>query len=534
MYDRGVRLLRRGDYIGGSFVRPVRVDGYIVGINPGDRTDTLGRFAFSATSVDDAVGAAREAVPAWRRTHVDDRADLLVKLAERLEEDAVALAELLTRETGKPLWESAEEVSGAARSARLLAREGPLHLPARRLKEGVAWSEPQPHGVVAVITPAVFPLLVPTLHVLAALLAGNTVVFKPSKFAPGAGQALAERLDRCKLPRGVFNLVQGSGSVVGQRIVAHPGVDALLFAGSYATAKAVRAATVDRPELPLLYQCGGKSTAIVLADADLPRAAYDLSVSAFITAGQRHNGTARILVHRDVLDAFAERFAQRARELVLGYGFDDGVFMGPVVSDAARIAYRRYGKALTAAGHTPLLEATPADVAGHKGFYVRPALYWMNGTERDGANLFLDEEPPGPIVQLYPFDDVAHAARLHNRVASRSTAAVFGDPDGQEVAYLLDALSTGSVHLNRGTIGSSLRLPAVGMGRASNGVSADSDLLRFLAVPRAVLVDRSPFDASRRIPGTGFIDDHLHTSHPMEVVEDVVVADDDTTATEAG
>lgn len=497
MFGPGSRLLRRGDYIWGSFIRPSRVDGYIVGVNPGDRSDVLGRFSFSSTSVDDAVGAARDAVTTWSRISLDDRAAAVKHFAGLIEESAEDLAILITRETGKPLWESREEVSSAVRVARLLASEGPRLLRPKVLREGSAWSDLRPHGAVGIITPFVFPLLISTLHSLAALLAGNTVVFKPSKFAPGVGQAIAERIDRCRLPRGAFNLVQGSGAAVGHRIATHPGIDALLHAGSFATATAIRRATFERPELPTLYQCGGKGSAIVLEDADLDRASYDLAVSAFATSGQRHNSTARIFVARKVFDQFCERLAARAQDFVIGYGFDEGVFLGPLISDAHRNRYRRHGKDLVTDGHTPISEANTAIVEGRRGYYVRPAIYWVGGASH------LTDEPVGPLVQVYCVEGWEEAAELHNRLAFRLSTSVFSQAEGPAVERFAQDLSSGCVNVNRGTIGSSLRLPAVGQGRSANGIPADIDLLRFLATPRATLVDRRPFDSSRWVPGTG-------------------------------
>lgn len=496
MFGPGSRLVRRGDYVWGSFVRPARVDGYIVGVNPGDRSDVLGRFSFSSTAVDDAVGAAKDAAGAWGSRAIEDRAAVLRRYADLVEETGEDLAILITRETGKPLWESREEVASAVRVSRMLAVDGAQALAPTVLREGSAWSERRPHGVVGVITPYVFPLLIPTLHVMAALLAGNTVVFKPSKFAPGVGQSLAERLDRCRLPRGVFNLVQGSGAAVGHRITTHPGLDALLFSGSHHTAQAIRRATVDRPELPVMFQCGGKGTALVLGDADVERAAYDLSVSAFATTGQRHNSTARVIAVRSVFDQLCERLAQRANELVIGYGFDDGVFVGPLVSDAHRSRYRRLGKELVTEGHQAILEAAPATVDGRRGYYVRPAMYWVGGASQ------LEHEPVGPIVQMYCVDDAESGITLHNRCSARQATSVF-TADLESAAALSSRLSTGCLNLNRGTIGSSLRLPAVGRGRASNGVTGDLDIMGFLATPQATLVDRRPFDASRWVPGTG-------------------------------
>lgn len=512
MLGPGSRLVRRGDYIWGSFVRPSRVDGYIVGVNPGDRADVLGRFSFSSTSVDDAVGAARDAVGEWSRTTVADRAKAVLRYAELLEESAEDLSILITRETGKPMWEAREEVSSAVRVARLLASDGPRWLRPKVLREGAAWSDLLPHGTVGIITPYTFPLLIPTLHVMAALLAANSVVFKPSKFTPAVGQAVAERIDRCKLPRGVFNMVQGSGAAVGQRVATHPGIDALLFAGSFETAMQIRRATFERPELPTLYQCGGKGAAIVLEDADLDRAIYDLAVSAYATAGQRHNSTARIFIVRRLFDQFCERMAARASDMSIGYGFDEGVFIGPLISDAHRTRYRRHGKTLVAEGHTPILEASNAAIDGRRGYYVRPALYWVSGGSR------LDDEPVGPTVQVYCVEDWEEAVDLHNRMAFRLSSSVFTRAEGDALKELVSRLATGCLNVNRGTIGSSLRLPAVGQGRSANGIPADIDLLRFLATPRATLVDRRPFDASRWVPGTGAM---------PKGVESVAVASDE-------
>ncbi|MCB9683331.1 MAG: aldehyde dehydrogenase family protein [Alphaproteobacteria bacterium] len=490
------RLLRRGDYIWGSFVRPPVVDGYIVAVNPGDRTDVLGRFAFATSSVDDAVGAALEGAPAWREVTVDDRADVIRRFGEVIEEIADDLARLVTRETGKPLWEARAEAAAAARAARLVAAEGVAGLQPHIVRDDTAWSERRPLGVVAVITPFTYPLLVPVLHVAAALLAGNTVVFKPSKFTPGVGQAVAELLDRCRLPRGAFNMVQGNGAVVGARLASHPGIDGLVFVGSHTTASKVRKATADRPELPVFFQCGGKSTAIVLPDADLELSAYEIAVSAFATAGQRHDAAARVLVARERFDVFCERLIARTEELKVGYGFDPGVFMGPMISDAHRKRYRTWQSDLLGMGHTPILEGGNTDVMGHRGYYVRPSLYWIT---RDAV---LDAEPPGPVLQVYCVNDIDHAVSVHQRLAYRVSTSLFTGDEGAASA-LAQRLDTGAVYVNRGTSATSLRLPAVGRGRSTNASPAAVELVRALSVPQALLYDRRPYDGSRFVPGAG-------------------------------
>ena len=134
---------------------------------------------------------------------------------------------------------------------------------------------------------------------------------KSSKFKPGVGQELASLWDRCRLPRGIYNMLQGPGSVIGQRLVTHPRLNALLFTGSYTTAAAIRRLTTERAELPVLMHCGGKGIGIVLGDADLDRAVYEITVGAFLTAGQRHNSTARVLVTEEVYPKFVEALVRR-------------------------------------------------------------------------------------------------------------------------------------------------------------------------------------------------------------------------------
>lgn len=498
------RLLRRGDYIWGSWIKPERVDGFIVGINPGDRSDVLGRFPFSEGSVDDAVGAATRGGVIWRRVSRADRAKAVRKYRDGLNRYQERFAILITRETGKPLWESRQEVVASIRAVDLLLEEGMALLQPRILNEREARSDYRPRGVVAILVPFNLPLLVPTLQACAALLAGNTVVLKPSKFTPAVGQAVAEVFDRCKLPRGTFNLIQGSGTAVGQKLATHPGVDALLFSGNFNTAMALRRATFERPELPSLYQCGGKGAAILLEGCDLKRAAYEVLVGSFLTAGQRHNSTGRVIVTDKVYDRFVEDLLRQAGRVTVGYGFDPGSFLGPVISENFRTRYRRYGRALVARGHEAFSEAGNREVQGRKGFYVNPAIYgidWKNGQP------FINDEPPGPTLLIYRVPGWEEAVALHNQLLYRVSTALFVAPDFPELPEIVARLKTGSLNVNRGTIGASLRLPAVGLGRSSNGIPAGIDLVRFLSTPRSTLVETRPFDPSHAVPGINWDED---------------------------
>lgn len=498
------RLLRRGDYIWGSFIKPERVDGYIVAVNPGDRTDELGRFPFSETSVDDAVSAASRGGVHWRRVSRVDRGKAIRKFRDLLSRYQERFAILITRETGKPVWESRQEVVAAVRAVDLLLEEGMALLQPRILNEREARSDFRPLGVVGLLTPYNLPLLLPALQVSASLLAGNTVVMKPSKFTPGVGQSLAELWDRCRLPRGTVNVVQGSGSTVGTRIATHPKIDALVFTGSYQTAMAIRRATVERPELPSMYQCGGKGAALVLHDCEIDRAVYEIVVGTCLTAGQRHNSTGRVLVTEDIFDRFVNELARRMSRVTVGYGFEPKTLVGPVVSENYRSRYRRYGRALAARGHHVVLPAANQELPGRRGFYVSPALYvvdWQNG------HGFINDEPPGPTLLLYKVANWEEGVALHNKLLYRTSASVFVRPDHPDLPEIVARLRTGALNVNRGTIGASLRLPAVGLGRSANGMAAGVELLRFLAAPRSTLVEVRPFDPSQAVPGVNWDDD---------------------------
>ena len=501
MEARRDRLLRRGDYIWGSFLKPERVDGYVVGVNPGDRRDVLGRFPFSEASVDDAVSAAARGFVNWRRTSLSERAVPVRRLRDHISRHQDAISTLITRETGKPVWEARQEVIASIRSLDLLLEEGLSVIDPRILDEREARSDYRPRGVVGILSPHNMPMLVPTLQVGAALLAGNSVVFKPSKFTPGVGQAIAEMADRCRLPRGVFNMVQGSGAVIGQKLATHVGIDALLFSGSFGTAMAIRRATFERPELPTLYHCGGKGASLVLDGADMDRAIYETLVGAFLTAGQRHNSTARVLVHRKHYDEFIEQLVRRAGALKVGYGFDNDSFLGPVISETQRLRYLRYGRAVLARRHRALRQGGDLQVPGHRGYYVRPAIYEVNW---ENGHPFLNEEPPGPNLLVYRIGSWEEGVALHNQLVYRLATSVFADPESKDLPEIASRLKTGALNVNRGTIGASLRLPTVGLGRSSNGIPGGIELLRFLSTPRSTLVEMRPFDSGQLVPGTNW------------------------------
>jgi len=482
------RLVRKGDYVYGSFIKPAAVDGYINGMNPGDRSDELGRFPFSQSSVDDAVKHAVRASETWRTTSQRERETAVIRFREVMLQIYDRLSSLLTRETGKPLWESRLEVHNTLRAVDAFLVDSKSWLTPVKLEEG-AISERVPRGVVGVLCPYNFPVYAATIRTVAAVLSGNAVVYKPSKFTPAVGQLLAEIWDRCRMPRGIVNMVQGSGSVVGKRLVGHTDVSALLAACSFNTAMVIRRATFDRPELPIHFETGGKGIALVLDDADLDKAVSEVMIGAFLSAGQRHTSTGRVIVHKSVYEPFIEALVSRSASLSTGYGYEPDTFMGPVISEKLRSRFRKYSRALATRGHNVLLAGGNHPMPPRKGFYVTPSIHEVNW--RRGSP-FLNEEPPGPTLLVYRVDSVDEAVSLHNEAVFRLVCSVFTRP--ARIQGLLQRLNTGSVNLNRATIYSAFRLPRAGLGRSSGGRPGGLSLLDAVTYPRA-RIGEQPIDS---------------------------------------
>ncbi|HEY4730407.1 MAG TPA: aldehyde dehydrogenase family protein, partial [Myxococcales bacterium] len=297
------------DFIAGSWADPKAPDGAIEDRSPADLSLLLGRHPWAVSQADAAVAAAREAQPAFAARPSGDREQLVRRIGAVLKDHEEELARAIALDVGKPLWEARTEAQASSAKAAITAGEGmkmvsPFPAPGQPGAE----CRFRPLGVLAVLGPFNFPVHLPNGHILPALACGNAVVFKPSEVAPQAAEVYARCLEQAGVPRGLFNLVQG-GPAVGAALAAHEGIDGVLFTGSWAVGQAIQKANQGRTKL-LALEMGGKNAAIVLADADLEKAAYDVLFSAFVSAGQRCTAASRAIVVGD-----ARRFAQRIVQL---------------------------------------------------------------------------------------------------------------------------------------------------------------------------------------------------------------------------
>jgi alpha-ketoglutaric semialdehyde dehydrogenase len=397
------------NYIAGEWVEGA---GVTRNINPSNTEDVIGEYAqASAAQVNEAVAAARAALHAWARTTPQERHDILLKVALEIAARKEELGRLLSREEGKTLAEGIGEAGRAAQIFDFFAGEV-LRIPGEKfasVRPGIDIEVTrEPVGVVGVIAPWNFPIAIPAWKIAPALAYGNTVVFKPADLVPGSSHALAEIIARAGAPKGVFNLVMGRGSVVGQAMLDHPKVDAVSFTGSVATGRRVALACTEHMR-KFQLEMGGKNPLVVLDDADLKVAVESAVNGAFFSTGQRCTASSRLIVTEGIYNRFADALAERMRGLVVDDALKAGVHVGPVVDQNQLdqdLSYVDIGKAEGAKlklGGERLNRATP-------GFYMAPALF----VDASNAMRISREEIFGPVAAMIPAKSYEHALEVAN------------------------------------------------------------------------------------------------------------------------
>ncbi len=393
-----------GEWVAGASARANR--------NPSNVGDVVGEYA----QADDAqtrtaIAAASRAFPAWATGPIQERSNILDRAGTEILARKDELGRLLSREEGKTLPEGIGEAARAGQIFKFFAGEvlrtaGEM-LPSVRPGIDVEITR-EPVGVVGLITPWNFPIAIPAWKIAPALAYGNTVVFKPADLVPGCAWALADILVRAGVPAGVFNLVMGRGSVVGETLVNHPDVAAISFTGSVGTGRAIAAKAIDRMA-KIQLEMGGKNPLVVLDDADLAVAVNAAVQGAYFSTGQRCTASSRLIVTAGIHDRFVAAVGERLAALKVDDALGAGTEIGPVVDQSQLeqdLAYLEVGKAEGAAlafGGERLQRAT-------EGFYLSPALF--TGATNDMR--ISREEIFGPVACVIQAKDYDEALALAN------------------------------------------------------------------------------------------------------------------------
>ncbi|MCK1295121.1 acyl-CoA reductase-like NAD-dependent aldehyde dehydrogenase [Bradyrhizobium sp. GM2.2] len=399
------------NFIGGEWV-----DGSAVtkNINPSNTNDVVGEYAKAdKAQTEKAIAAAKAAFPAWAQSTPQARYDALNKISLEIIARKEDLGRLLAREEGKTLPEGIGEVARAGQIFAFFAGEA-----LRLIGEKGASVRPgidveltrEPMGVVGMITPWNFPIAIPAWKIAPALCYGNTVVFKPAELVPGSAHALSEIITRSGIPAGVFNLVVGSGSVVGQTLIEHPDVAAITFTGSVQTGRKIAQACVTSSNMKKFQlEMGGKNPLVVLDDADLKTAVEVAVNGAYFSTGQRCTASSRLIVTEGIHDRFVAAVTERLKGLTVDDALKAGVHIGPVVDQSQLDQDLRYIKigqdegAKLAWGGELLKRETP-------GHYLQPALF----TEANNNMRISREEVFGPVAAVIRAKNYEEALAISN------------------------------------------------------------------------------------------------------------------------
>jgi 1-pyrroline-5-carboxylate dehydrogenase len=452
-YERGVETARtwlgqkHPFYVNGEAREG---DGYDEERSPIDRDVVIGQFA-RATRQDakDAIAAAKAFAPEWARTPWQERVKIMRQAADVISERVFELAALMALEVGKSRLEALGDVEETADLIRYYAKqvednEG-FEIPMEHLSEKETnKSVMRPYGVWGVISPFNFPMALAGGPAGGALVAGNTVVFKPSHQGYFTGLKLYEALMDAGVPAGAFHILTGPGSTVGDEIHTNPDVDGMTFTGSYSVGMQIYHTFAKDYPKPAICEMGGKNPAIVTASADLDKAAEGVMRSAFGFSGQKCSACSRVYVERGVYEDFVSKLVDRASQLKIGDPIQKDTYTGPVINEKAVETYEKAVEDVKAGGGKVLLGGERIDEGDlGRGLFVQPTI-----VEAPLDNRVWKDELFVPFVSVAPVDSLDEALKLANDTEYGLTAGLFSEDQG-EIDRFLNEIEAGVVYVNR-------------------------------------------------------------------------------------
>jgi acyl-CoA reductase-like NAD-dependent aldehyde dehydrogenase len=447
--------MHTGSYIDGKWFHP-KSQRLVRNINPADTDDVIAEYpAATAADVQRAIEAAQASFRAWKKTPGPERGRILWRAADIARQRADEIARTLTREEGKVLKEAKGEVMKGISLLEFYAGEGfRMHgktLPSEA-RDTFTYTIRRPLGVVGLIAPWNFPWAIPVWKSAPALVAGNTVIFKPAELTPATATLLTAIYEEAGLPPGVFNMLVGSGSVVGEALVNSPALRAISFTGSNEVGGALYAKAAQRGA-KVTCEMGGKNAVIVMADADLDKAAIAIHGGAFGSTGQRCTATSRVIAAPSIKDKLLERLVEGAQKIKIGSGLDETVDMGPAVDEKqwkTDLDYLRIGGE---EGARLVIGGKKPEHLG-KGYFVEPTIF-----DNVGPHMrIFKEEIFGPVLSVTTAKSLEEALQFANGVEYGLTTSIFTE-NVDTIMNFVEEVETGMVHVNEPTIGGEAQLP---------------------------------------------------------------------------
>jgi alpha-ketoglutaric semialdehyde dehydrogenase len=447
--------MHTGSYINGKWFHP-KSPRLVRNINPADLDDVIAEFPAATTEdVQRAIDAAQASFRGWKKTPGPERGRVLWRAADIARQRADEIARTLTREEGKVFKEAKGEVMKGISLLEFYAGEGfRMHgktLPSEA-RDTFTYTIRRPLGVVGLIAPWNFPWAIPVWKSAPALVAGNTVIFKPAELTPATATLLTAIYEEAGLPPGVFNMLVGPGSVIGEALVNSPSLRAVSFTGSNEVGGALYAKAAQRGA-KVTCEMGGKNAVIVMADADLDKAAIAIHGGAFGSTGQRCTATSRVIAAPSVKDKLLERLVEGARKIKIGSGLDETVDMGPAVDEKqwkTDLDYLRIGGE---EGARLVIGGKKPEHLG-KGYFVEPTIF-----DNVGPHMrIFKEEIFGPVLSVTTAKSLDEALQFANGVEYGLTTSIFTE-NVDTIMNFVEEVETGMVHINEPTVGGEAQLP---------------------------------------------------------------------------
>jgi len=454
--------------------------------NPCDDSLVWEGHAASTDEVDQAFDAARKSFSQWARRPLSERVALVEAYKAELEARKPELAELIARETGKPLWETTGEVGAMMGKAAISIAANEVRTGGHQVETdfGYAKMAHKPLGVMFVLGPYNFPGHLPNGHIIPALIAGNTIVFKPSEITPGVGEAMVKAWQAAGLPDGVLNMVQGARET-GAAALDNPELDGVLFTGSWNTGKFIHEKFAGRTGIMLALEMGGNNPLVVWDTKDAEAAASIAVHSSFITAGQRCSCARRLILPTGAVgDAIIDHLVDMATKLTIGNWNDaPAPFIGPLVSAQAAKGVLKAQDDLIALGAKAILKVEP--VADLGPAFLRPGLLDVTGV------IVPDEEVFGPMIQIVRVDTFEDAIAVANDTAYGLSSGLVSDDEALWDRFWVESRA-GIVNWNRPTCGAASNMPFGGPGQSGNLRPSAYYAADYCAFPVATQAARKP------------------------------------------
>ena len=470
-------ILKKGDYIYGSFLKPEAINGYITNTNPAQKSSSLGQYSFAFSSISQAIAYAKATHTQWANRPIESRIEPIQRFQDELIKHHAHITKVISTDCGYPLHEASMEVNESIRFLQYLIEATPSITTDIEQKKHIQHKTSL--GCLALLTPHVHSFYMSVFFSASALITGNVVIHKPSKYTPAIGQLIAEIWDRCSLKRGVYNMIQGPGTHISQQLIKNTQLDGIMFAGEYDNANIVHK---RRPfHLPLILYCGGKGSAIVLSDADLEHTATELCTGLTLAGGQSPYGISHVFAEKTIADKLLSLLKEKISLLhISAPNKEKASQLGPMISEQIQQIYLTQGEHIKNEGHTTILE--PLAISSLDGFFVQPSLFVIN---QDAQDILLDVELKGPTLLIYVLEDKTEIVQHTNKLAYRRSISIFSSSETM-CSALLKQVDSGSF-----TINSAPSFPIVATplhGKCSNGhregIGVIRSLTQFTNIPR--------------------------------------------------